>query len=134
MSDHWRLYVMHIVWYNALVMRCIMMLSEIITHIGVTRRPTSIELVLFNSVFDPVEYHVHCFRALFLDCVIDNAICYNVFSFELYGVLFVAHFIKCCACESAFFCINKNSTKFGFSHRRYHVFEYCCMTKKWASG
>jgi hypothetical protein len=56
------------------VMRWRMMLSEIISHIGVTRRPAYIELVLFRSVFEPVEYHVHCIGALFLDYVIDDAI------------------------------------------------------------
>jgi hypothetical protein len=74
MSDHVRVFVMQIVCSHALVMRWRMMLSEIITHIGVIRRPTYIELGLFNSVFDPVESHVHCFRALFLECVIDYAI------------------------------------------------------------
>jgi hypothetical protein len=74
MSDHWRVFVIQIVWYHALVTRLRIMLSEIITHIGVTRHPTYIELILFNSVFDPVEYHVHCFGALLLDCVIDDAI------------------------------------------------------------
>jgi hypothetical protein len=74
MSDHWRVFVMLIVWYHAFVMCWIMILSEIISHIGVTRRPTNIELVLFHSVCDPVEYHVHCRGALLLDCVIDDTI------------------------------------------------------------
>jgi hypothetical protein len=124
---------MKIVWARALVMQRIM-LSEIISYIGVTRRPTYIELVLFNSVFDPGEYHVHCFGALFLDCVMNDAICCGVVSFEFCGVLFVAHFRKWCACDSAFFSIHKNGTKFCISHRRYHMFEYCCMAKKWAIG
>jgi hypothetical protein len=97
-----------------------MILSEIITHVGVTRHPTHIALVLFNSVFDPVEYHVHGFEALLLDCVIDDTICCGVVGFELCGVLFVAHFRKCCACDSAFLSIYQNGTKFGLSHGRYH--------------
>jgi hypothetical protein len=91
-----------VVWSNAIVMRWRMMLSEIIAHIGVTRRPTYIELVLFNSVFDPVEYHVNCVGALLLDCVIDDAICCVVFSFEFCGIVFVAHFRKCCATVPSF--------------------------------
>jgi hypothetical protein len=51
-----------------------MMLSEIISQIGVTYHPTNIELVLFHSVFDPLESHVHCFGAFLLECVIENAI------------------------------------------------------------
>jgi hypothetical protein len=93
------------------------MLSEIISHIGVTWRPTNIELVLFYSVFDPVEYHVHCFGAFLSDCVIDNTICGGVVSFEFCGVLVVTHFSQCCACDSAFFGIHKKGTKFGLSNR-----------------
>jgi hypothetical protein len=67
------------------MMRCIIMLSEIVTHIGVTRCPTYIELLLFNPFFDPAEYHVHGFAsgfgALLLDCVIDDVICGGVVSF-----------------------------------------------------
>jgi hypothetical protein len=42
---------MYKVWYRASVMSWRMMISEIISHIDVTWRPTNIELV---SVFDPV--------------------------------------------------------------------------------
>jgi hypothetical protein len=111
-----------------------MMLSEIVTHIGVTRRPTYIELVVFNPVFDPVEYHVHGSGALLLECVIDDAIYGGVISFEFCGLSFVAHFRKGCACDSAFFIIHKDCTKFGLTNGRYHMFEYCCMEKKWSVG
>jgi hypothetical protein len=80
-----------------------MMMSEKISHISVTWRPTTIELLLFHSIFDPVESHVHWLGAFLLNCVIDNAICCGVVSFELYGVLVVTHFIQYCARESAFF-------------------------------
>jgi hypothetical protein len=122
MSDHWRVFVMHILWSHVLVISWRMVLSEIITHIGVTRCPTYIELVLFNSVFYPAESRVHCFGALLLDCVIDDAICGGVVSFELCGILCVAHFRKCCACDSSFFSIHKNGTTFGLSHEKYHIF------------
>jgi hypothetical protein len=56
-------------------MRWRMMISEIVTHIGVTGLPTYIELVLFNPVFDPLESLVH-------GCVIDDAICGGVSSFQ----------------------------------------------------
>jgi hypothetical protein len=92
-----------------------MMLNKIAIHIGVARRPTYIELVLFNPVFDPVESHVHGFGALLLDCVIDDSVCSGVVSFEFSGILFVSHFRKSCACASAFFSIEKDGTKFSFS-------------------
>jgi hypothetical protein len=92
------------------------MLSEIVTHIGVTRSPTHIYLVLFNPVFDPLEYHVHGFEALLLDCVINADICGGAISSKFYGVLCVAHFIKGCVCDSVFFSIDKNGTKFSLSH------------------
>jgi hypothetical protein len=121
MANYPVVFVMQIVWSHALVMRWRMMLSEIITHIGVTRLPSYIELVLFNSVFYPVEYHVHCFGALLLDCVIDDAICCGVISFEFCGFLSVAHSRKWCARDNAFFGIHKND-------------DYCCMAKKWSIG
>jgi hypothetical protein len=64
-----------------LVMHWRMMISEIVTHIGVIRRPTYIKLVLFNPVFDPVKYHFHGFGELLLECGIDDAICGAVVSF-----------------------------------------------------
>jgi hypothetical protein len=125
---------MYIVLYHELVMCSRMMLSEIVTHIGVTSRPTYIELVLFNPVFNPVKYHFHCLEALFLDCIIDYAIYGGVVSFDLGGVLFVDHFNQFCARESAFFSIHKDGTKLGLSNGRYHMFEYFCMAKKWDIG
>jgi hypothetical protein len=110
------------------------MLCEIISHIGVTWRPTNIELALFHSVFDPVESNIHCFGSLLLDCIIDNAIFCGVVSFELCGVLVVTNFRQCCACHGAFFCIDKNCTKFGLRYKGDHMFEYCCMAQKWAIG
>jgi hypothetical protein len=98
------------------MMRWRMMLSKIVTHSGVTRRPTYIELVLFNPVFDPVEYHVHGFGALLLDCVIDDSICSGVVSFDFVGILCVARFRKRCARDSALFSIDKDGTKFSLSN------------------
>jgi hypothetical protein len=73
-------------------MRWRMMICEIFPHMGVTWRPTNIEVVLFYPVFDPVESHIHFFGAFLFDCVIDNAICGGVVSFEFCGVLVVTHF------------------------------------------
>jgi hypothetical protein len=87
--------------------------SEIVSHIGVTRHPIHIEWVFFNPVFDLVEFHVHGFGALLLDCFIDDAIHGGVVSCV---ILFVAHFIKGCARDSAFFSIDKDGTKFSISH------------------
>jgi hypothetical protein len=70
------------------------MLSEMISHIGVTWCPTNVELVLLHSVFDPVESHIHCLGALLLECVIGNAILCGVASFEFCVILFVTHFRK----------------------------------------
>jgi hypothetical protein len=46
------------------MMHWIIMLTKVASHIGVTRLPTYIALVLFNPVFGPVESHVHGFGAL----------------------------------------------------------------------
>jgi hypothetical protein len=88
------------------------MLSKIVTHIGVTRRSAYIKLVLFNPVFDPVEYHVRGFGALLLDCVIDDSVCSGAVSFELGGV---APFRESGAHGSVLFSIDKDGTTFSFS-------------------
>jgi hypothetical protein len=108
------------------------MLCEIISHIGVTWRPTNVELVLLHSVLDPVDSHIHFLRAFLLHCVIDNTICCGVFSFEFCGVVVVTHFSQCCACDGAFLRIHKKGTKLGLSNRGYHMFEDYCVAQKWA--
>jgi hypothetical protein len=50
-----------------------MMFSEVISQIGVTWRPPNVKLLLFYSVFDPVEPHIHSFGSFLLG-VGDNAI------------------------------------------------------------
>jgi hypothetical protein len=49
------------------------MFSEVISQIGVSRRPPNVKLLLFDSVFDPVEPHFHSFGPFLLDGVVDNA-------------------------------------------------------------
>jgi hypothetical protein len=108
------------------------MLCEIISHIGVTWRPTNVELVLLHSVLDRVESHIHFLIAFLLHCVVENTICCGVFSFQLCGVLVVTHLSQCCECDGAFLSIHKKGTKLGLSNRGYHIFEDCCMEPEWA--
>jgi hypothetical protein len=89
-----------------------MMLGEIFTHIGVTRRPTYIEWIVFHPVLDAVEPRVHGFGAFLLDFIIDDSFCSGVVIFEVRGVLFMPHFRECCVRDSAFFSIDKNCTEF----------------------
>jgi hypothetical protein len=105
------------------------MFSEIISQIGVTWCPPNIKLFLFYSVFDPVELHIHSFGSFLLDGVVDNAICGGVLSGEVSGVLVVTHLRKCCACEGAFFGVDKERSKFSFSDGRDHMFEDCCVAQ-----
>lgn len=93
------------------------MFSEVISQIGVSWRPPNVKLLLFYSVFDPVETHIHSFGPFLLDGVVDNAIRGGVVRGEVSGVLVVAHFRKCCACDGALFGVDKECSKFSFSDR-----------------
>jgi hypothetical protein len=105
------------------------MIGEMVTPIGVTGRPTYIELVLFNPVLDPVELHVHDFGAFLVDCVIDDSVCSGVVSCDVRGILCMSHFRECCVRDSALFSIDKNCTEFSIINSRYHMFEHCSMAK-----
>jgi hypothetical protein len=48
-------------WHHEFVVRWRMVLSEIVSQIGVTLRPSNVNFFMLYSVFDPVEPHVHCF-------------------------------------------------------------------------
>jgi len=52
----------------------VMMLSEVIAPIFITRGPVNFELVLFHSVFKPIKSHVNGFAALLFDSTVDDAI------------------------------------------------------------
>jgi hypothetical protein len=91
------------------------MFSELISQIGVTWRPPNVKLLLFYSVFDPVELHIHSFGSFLLDGVVDNAIRDGVVRGEVSGVFVVPHLRKCCACDGALFGVDKECTTFSFS-------------------
>jgi hypothetical protein len=110
------------------------MFSEIISQIGVTWRPPNVKLLLFYSVFDPVEPHIHSFGSFLLDGVVDNATRGGVVSGEVSGVLVVTHLRKCCACDGALFGVDKERYEFSFSDRRDHMFEDCCLAQDRAIG
>jgi hypothetical protein len=115
-------------------MRWRMMSSEVISQIGVTWRPPNVKLLLFYSVFDPVEPYIHSFGSLLLDGVVDNAIRGGVVLGEVSGVLVVPHFRKCCACDGDLFGVDKECSKFSFSDRRDHMFKDCCLAQERAIG
>ena len=64
---------------------CDVMLSVIVSQVGVSRGPVVLELVLRLMVLEPVEFHVHCFGFLLLDSTIDNAIGGAVVGSDRYG-------------------------------------------------
>ena len=49
------------------------MLGEVVAKVFTSRLPVDEELVLFDTVSNPVESHVYCLGTLLLDCVIPNS-------------------------------------------------------------
>ena len=91
-----------------------MVFGEVVGHVVTAPSPVYKELALFDSVLNPVETHVDCFGSLLFDCVVDDAgrtcvVCLN----GGWG-LRVSHFLECGAEFGAFFCIEEQSSHFGF--------------------
>ena len=61
-----------------LVMGQWMMFCEIVSKVGFASAPVDVELVLVDSVLDPVESHVHGFGSALLDGVVGYAVCDGV--------------------------------------------------------
>ena len=49
------------------------MLGEVVADVFTSGLPVDQEMALFDTVSNPVEYHVYCLGTLLLDCVIRNS-------------------------------------------------------------
>ena len=70
-------------------MRCRVMLGEVISRVFGSGSPIYHELVLVNSIEEPIESHVHglCFKLLY--GFVDNATSYGIVCFDWCGWLWV---------------------------------------------
>jgi hypothetical protein len=66
--------------------------GEVIGEIVFTGAPVNDELVLLDSIADPVESHVNCFGSALFDCFVDNASGTSIVGLDWCGCLWMAHF------------------------------------------
>ena len=70
------------------------MLGPIVGKILFTRSPIDAELALAFAVSEPVEAHVHCFGALWLDFAVYNCISHSIVRLEGCSRLLMAEFLQ----------------------------------------
>jgi len=80
-----------------LMMGCGVMFGEIISPIGDPGFPVDVELALVGAITKPIEAHVHGFRSLLFDHVIDNPAGSVVVSLQGRGRLGMAKVFQRCA-------------------------------------
>ena len=68
-----------------------MVFGIVIAHICWAGPPVESELLLIFPIAEPVEPHIHRFRALGLDSIVDDAFGRGVICLNGSGRLFVAH-------------------------------------------
>jgi hypothetical protein len=71
-----------------------MVLGEVVGEVVGALSPVYVELPLADSVADPVETHVYCFRSLLLDSVVGDAFSALVVGLDRCRGLRVAKFCK----------------------------------------
>ena len=84
--------------------------------------PMDAELTLVDTVFDPVEAHVHCFGTFGFDCVVGNSFGCGIVCLDWSGtVLFPAHLFEGFANDASVLSIEEQASEFGFGRRGYNV-------------
>ncbi len=78
--------------------------------------PIVSKLALGITAAKPIESHVHCFSAAWLDIVCDDAMCCAVVGLDGCGRLLVAHLFKEVSHGDCFIGIDVKGAKFGFGH------------------
>lgn len=92
-----------------------MLFGKVIRKIATSGGPVDVELALFDPVSDPIEPHVHGFRAdLFYSLMYDSECC-GIVGLYRGGRLGVAHLHKGSAKWDSFFGIEEQSANLGFS-------------------
>ncbi len=76
--------------------------------------PVVSKLALVLMAAKPMESHVHCFSAVWLDVVGDDTMCCAIVSLDGCGRLLVAHLFKEVSHWNCFTGVDVEGTKFGF--------------------
>ncbi len=77
--------------------------------------PIVLKLALRLTAAKPMESHVHCFNAAWLDVVGDDSMCCAIVSLDGCGRLLLTHLFEEVSHWDCFTGIDVESTKFGFS-------------------
>jgi hypothetical protein len=83
-----------VAWAHQFMMGWGMVLGEVVGEIVFTGRPMNYELVLLDSVADPLKAHVDGFWATLFNRFIDDASCACIFGLDGCGSLRLPHFFE----------------------------------------
>ena len=106
-----------------LVMRGWMVLGVEVSSVVPARAPFKLELLLFSSVLEPVEAHVHGLGTAHLQGAVDNAFCCFVVNDDRGGRLFVAKLFQGYSDGDCLFGIHVHGSKFSFSGGCHDMFD-----------
>jgi hypothetical protein len=106
------------------MVRRTMMFGPIVGSVVGSQMPAVAESALGVTALQPVELHVHCFGAAWLNVIGDNAMGCAVVGLDGCGRLLVAHLFKEVLHGDCFTGIDVNCTMFGFGCTGHDGFEH----------
>ena len=106
------------------MVRRTMMFGPIVGSVVGSWMPVVAKLVLGVTALQPVELHVHCFGASWLNVVVDNAMGCAVVGLDGCGRLLVAHLFEEVLHGDCFTGVNVKGTKFVFGCTEHDGLEY----------
>ena len=104
------------------VVCCVVMLSVVVSKVGVSMGPFNGELTLVDSITDPVKPHVHRLRAFQFVVTVGKATGSGIVSGDFGGArLFMAKFLEDLPKEHCLLAIVEEGSYLGFSSRRHDM-------------
>ena len=88
-----------------------------------SRFPVDMEVSLFSPVSQPVEAHVHSFRSLLFDGVIDDSLGRTIVCFDWCSGLRVTQLLETLSHREDLLCIGVKGSQFGFSSRCHDILD-----------
>ena len=92
-----------------------MMFGEVVGLVGRAGSPVDMELLLVNSILDPVESHVHCFGLLLSNLFVGESDSGSVIDLYWCRGLCVSHFFERVAKGDRQLCVVEQCPRFCFS-------------------
>ena len=86
--------------------------------------PSELELVLVDSIFNPVEAHVNCFGTFLFELTVDDAVRGAIVSCDCSGWLGVSQFDECASDGDCLLCIEEDSCNFCLGGGCHNIFDY----------